>query len=202
MNATRAIALCSAVGAMTMAGCGSFLAPRPDPSRFYVLTATATGAGSAVPGSFGVGPVTMPAYLKRASVVTRTSPNEIIPSSIDRWGESLDTAVPRVVQENLRRLLGSDRVVLFPWYATERPEVQVLIDVLRFDRNPDGSVTLHARWEVRRGDTSALLRSGDTNATREPIGPGMDGSVAAQSALLTQLSDDIATAIRATRSRA
>jgi len=194
-NALAAVATIAAVAAMA-AGC-AFLAPRPDPSRFYVLTSDATGEGSPVAGSFGVGPISIPDYLKRASIVTRTTANEITPSSVDRWGESLDGAIPRILQENLRRLLGNDRVILFPWYATNRPDVQIVVHVLRFERDANGTVTLLARWEIKRAETGALVRGGETSTVRNPSGSGTDGSVAAQSEALAVLSEDIANALRA-----
>jgi uncharacterized lipoprotein YmbA len=185
-----------ALASTALAGCGGFLSPRPDPSRFYVLTPNAQPGDRRVNETFGIGPVTMPDYLKRSTIVTRTTRNEITPSGVDRWGEALDSAIPRTLQENLRRLLGTDRIVLFPWYATNRPDVQVAIDILRFERDSDGNVVLHARWELRRGDTSALLRAGDASLSRQGV-QGADASVAAQSDLLAELSEQIATAIRA-----
>jgi uncharacterized lipoprotein YmbA len=195
-SARARVALLLACAALAV-GCGRFFAPRPDPSRFYVLTATDAVDVSRVRGSFGVGPISLPDYLKKSTIVTRTAPNEITPSGIDRWGEPLDRAVPRVLQENLRRLLGTDAVVVFPWYASAQPDLQVAIDLLRFEREEDGRVELVARWEIRPTATGKIVRSGETRTTRQPTGEGMSGSVAAQSQALGELSSDIANALRA-----
>lgn len=183
------------LAAAVLSGCGSFFAPRPDPSRFYVLTATVEPTGARSPASFGVGPITMPEYLKRATIVTRTLPNEITPSSVDRWGEPLDRAVPRILQEDLRRLLGTDQVVIFPWYVSSRPDLQVAIDFLLFERDANGRVTLAARWEIRDPETGAVLRTGETRTSRDPAGAGTSASVAAQSEALGELGRDAAAAL-------
>jgi uncharacterized protein len=185
------------VACSLLTACGDFLSPRPDPSRFYVLTATASAGAPRAPGSFGVGPVKMPDYLKRSTIVTWMPPNEISPSPIDRWGDPLDRAIPRTVQENLRLLLATDEVVLFPWYPADRPDLQAVIDVLRFERDDRGSVRLVARWEIRDPETGATLRTGETRSAQQATAADMSASVLAQSEALAELSRDIAAAIRA-----
>ncbi|HVN63522.1 MAG TPA: ABC-type transport auxiliary lipoprotein family protein, partial [Candidatus Binataceae bacterium] len=68
--------------ACTIAGCSSLLAPRPDPTKFYVLTPaseTTAPAPQSSAGEFvlGLGPIKLPAYLDRAEVVTRAVPNRL-----------------------------------------------------------------------------------------------------------------------------
>jgi uncharacterized lipoprotein YmbA len=77
----------------------------------------------------------------------------------------------------------------------------VVVDLLRFERDAQGQVTLAARWEIRQTDTGVVLRSGETRATRDPAGDGMSASVAAQSETLGQLSSDIATALHSLAAR-
>ena len=84
-----------------LAGCGSFLEPRVDPSRFYVLS-TRSAPEVAMPAaarrrSYGIGPVTLPDYLKRPTVITRISESEIRPSHDDRWGEPSILGTPATV---------------------------------------------------------------------------------------------------------
>ena len=168
-----------------LAGCGSFLEPRVDPSRFYVLSTR----------SYGIGPVTLPDYLKRPTVITRISESEIRPSHDDRWGEPIDKGVTRVLQEDLRQRLGTQRVSLYPWYASDRPDLQVVVDVQRLERDATGSAYLSAHWILRNPASDSNLRSGDTVARREPATPDFGGSVEAESDLLMQLAQEIAEGI-------
>ena len=136
-------------------GCGSLLDPRPDTSRFYVLDPIAAQgpADEALSDdgvSIGLGPVRIPDYLRRPEMVTRTGASEIEPSNAARWAEPLDQALPRVLAKELARALRTPRVVSYPWYRRTRPDYQVSIEVLQFERDePSDRAVLVARWEVR-----------------------------------------------------
>jgi uncharacterized lipoprotein YmbA len=121
--------------------------------------------------SVGLGPIVLPDYLKRPTIVTRTSATQIDPSQTDRWGEPLDKGFARTLQENLRRQLGTDRVVLYPWYAIDRPRYQVTIDVVRFDRDGEGTAHLNARWEIRDTAANRVVHSDETVASQAPPAP-------------------------------
>lgn len=192
----RRLALLAAGG--LLAGC-SFFAPRPDPSQFYILTPVVEPAARNTSGaSYGLGPVHVPDYLKRPTIVTRTSDAQITPSPVDRWGEPFDKGVSVTLQEDLRRATGTERVLLFPWYASERPDYQVVVDILRLERDPDDRATLVARWEIRRTTPdSDTIRTGETSLVREPSGSGTAASINAQSEALGQLANEIAAALLA-----
>ena len=64
------------------AGCSSLLAPRPNRTRFYVLSSTAdVGAaserGTAVDFAVGLGPLKLPDYLNRTQRAVRVGPNQL-----------------------------------------------------------------------------------------------------------------------------
>jgi len=102
------------------AGC-SPLAPRPNYSKFFILTPLADDASPAATAAsttarqlaVGIGPIDFPDYLRRAQVVTRSAPNEIELSAVDRWGEPLDKNFDRVLSENLAKLLKTYRCLLY-----------------------------------------------------------------------------------------
>lgn len=184
---------------LAAAGCGGFLAPRVDPSRFFVLSVR-PAPDLDLPEwvrsrSYGVGPITLPDYLERPSVVTRVSDSEIRPTHLDRWAEPIGKGVLRVLREDLRRCLDATRVIAFPWYASDRPDLAVSVDIQRLEREPSGSAYLVAHWTVRDPGTGANLLRGDTVARREPPSPDESGSVEAQSDLLMQLAREIAEGI-------
>jgi len=188
------------------AGCTGLLQPRPDPTRFWVLRAAAGAPGVAAAAatrhrSYGVGPVGIPDYLKRPGVITRASGARVEPSAIDRWAEPLDKGVPRVLAENLRLLLGTDRIVLYPWYASSRPDLQVAIGFEQFERGPDGEALLAATWTIRRTGDGATLRTGETRTRIAPGTPDTEGAVLAQGEALAALAREIAAAIEALPAR-
>jgi uncharacterized lipoprotein YmbA len=191
------------------------LNPQEDPTRYYVLAelsddpglyeaaglsgdtreAAKQSAGPAVPVGVGVGPVTLPTYLKRSRMATRVSPTEVEFMETERWAQQLDEGFAYTVAQNVAFLLGSESAMLHPWYVTQAPDFAVRIDVASFERDPTGSVRLVAQWQVTDVEGRVLetegadIREGASDAS-------VAASVWAQSAALARLSRQIADAIR------
>jgi uncharacterized protein len=190
----RAAAL-AALGGAALA-CGSLLAPAPDVSRYYVLAPRATPAPEASSLALGVGPVEVAGYLQAPEVQVRLNESEVRRSPVERWAEPLDVGVTRVLAQDLSAALGTPDVVLFPWYAEDRPDVQVAVSVRRFEIDPDGSGVLEARYRIvdLAGDRPPAL--GDATFRRPAEGGGRAASVAALSQTLADLAEAIAGEVR------
>ncbi len=185
---------------MAAAGC-SPLAPRPDYSKFFILTPISDGAA---PGqvstastsqlALGVGPVSFPGYLRRLSVVTVTSPNEIDLAADKYWGEPLEKNFSRVLTENLSQLLNTQQIEKYPWSQTAHISYQIVVDVQRFDTNASGQSQLVARWMIKDGATGKDLYASETRSSVQ-AGAGDAGASAALSEDLAVLSRDIASRV-------
>jgi len=191
-----------------LAGCSvaSVLEPRKDPSQFYVLTPMESSARG-VPITYssgdshkviaiGLGPVKFPAYLNRDEMVTRSSPNKVELSDINRWAEPLDKNFVTVLAQNLTTLL-SAQVKTFPWYRPAHLDYQIALDVTRFDTDSKGNATIIGRWEIEDPDTGAVLNSGDVNVS-DPAQSG-ETNAATLSRALGDVSTQLADAVRATK---
>jgi uncharacterized lipoprotein YmbA len=181
-------------------GACSLLAPRPDVSRYFVLGGGAPLAeGPAAPAAagftVGLGPVRLAEYLRRPELLTRTSETEIRPSRRDRWAEPLDAALPRVLAEELARGLDTPRVALHPWFRRHRPDFQIVVDVLQFERDAAGAAVLAARWEVRELADGGRRVDRESRFAREPGAPDTPALVAALHATLVDLAGEIAAAV-------
>jgi uncharacterized lipoprotein YmbA len=182
-----------------MGGC-SPLAPRPDYSKFFVLTpisdpsVPSAPVTSARPLAIGLGPVDFPDYLKRPQVVTRTSANELDFSPVDRWGEPLEVNFNRVLSENLSQLLGTSDIIDYPWSRRTDINYQVVINVQRFETDSNGQSQLRARWIIRDGTTGKDLYASQTVAA---VSSPMDNAQSARalSSDLGSLSRDVANKI-------
>lgn len=175
-------------------------ATRGTEVREYVLSSSATAAPSDAPGRnlvIGVGPVSLPPYLRREELVTRVGANELRASDTHRWGEALDRGLARVVAESLAVRVPATQVYPFPWQSRARTDYRVSIDVDRFERMPDGSVVLEARWALMRGNAAAPVDQGSASIRKETAGPTAADTVAAMSSAADRLSQQIADAIRA-----
>jgi uncharacterized protein len=196
------------LGLVLLAGCSvaSVLEPRKDPSQFFVLTAT-DSATRGVPITYssgeshkeiaiGLGPVKFPAYLEREEMVTRSSPNKIDLSDINRWAEPLDKNFVTVLGQNLTMLLGA-QVKTFPWYRPANLDYQIALDITQFDTDSKGAATIIGRWEIEDPDTGEILNAGDINLS-DPAQSG-ETNAATLSRAVGDLSAQLADATRTTK---
>jgi uncharacterized lipoprotein YmbA len=184
-----------ATGAIAMAAGCTILAPRPDATKFYVLTATSTGGAAATSHLvIGLGPVKLPEYLEHAEVITRVAPNRLDLSSTDRWAEPLDDNFRRVLAADLTTLIGTDQVLPFPWDLSTKVDYKIEVNVERFERDSSGGAQLIANWIIRDGHSDRVLLTRPADFT-ESAGSGMENSAASLSADLNDLSKQLATAV-------
>jgi hypothetical protein len=163
-----------------------------DPMRFYTLASMAESSGRPATGlAVGLGPVTLPGYLDRPSIAIRVDPNRVEYAEGSRWAEPLHAQVARTLAIDLGALLGTDRVVAFPWYPDAKLDVVVRVDVRRFETNPAGTAYLDATWTVR-DVRSGVARSRRTESTYPAESAGMEGAVAALSRALADLAREVA----------
>ena len=196
---SRSIVIAACAWLFVIAGC-SILSPQPDRTKFFVLTAVtdagATGTASAAANGasnlvIGIGPIGFPDYLRRPEVVTRTSPTTVELSDVNRWAEPLESAFARVLSEDLSRLLGTQRMVAYPWYKSDRVDYQVECNVIHFETDSNGGSQLHAQWSIRDGAGKLLIaKESDITGTEAPDDKSPSASLSHD---LGNLSQQIAT---------
>jgi uncharacterized protein len=182
---------------LILAGCAT-----SQSSKFYMLESM-SGNIPVVGGepfdqaiSVGLGPVTIPDYLDRPQIVTRTSQNSVLLAEFDRWAEPLSGTITRTLAENLSSLLHTDNVVPYPWPASVDVSYQVLVELFRFDGILGEKAILDAQWSVlgKRGKKVLLLkRSMFVEPTREASFAAL---VSAESRALDNLSRELASAVK------
>jgi uncharacterized protein len=203
MNCSTNSALRSAVIALSLAGCSTFSA-RPDPSRFFTLSSLPQVEQASLKNStkpekmfLGIGPIKFPSYLDRQEIVVRSAQNRFDVSENDRWAEPLQENFSRVLSENLALLLNTDLIIIYPWSPTNRPRYHVEIDVLRLEANSERNGQLFARWSVVDGADKKVAVVKESRIIRNAKEKSTDGSVAALSEAVGDLSREIANAISA-----
>ena len=197
--------------AVSVTGCSyvakAILAPQKDISKFYLLTPTADttappqGTAQTTSGNFtiGLGPIKLPPYLDRPEIVTRMAPNRLELSKEDRWGESVQNGFTRAMERNLAAQT-SAAVIVYPWYNTVHVDMQVQIDVYRFETDSQGTSTLSAKWTILDSTGKNVLYTVESNLT-QPSKPGdMTEGAAALSRTIGDLSGQIANMLQHLRS--
>lgn len=180
---------------LLLSACGT-----TEPSRFYTLSPIPDRGGSAMAAetpAIGIGPVTLPQYLDRPQIVQRSSPNRLEIDEFDRWAEPLNDTVPRILAENIGRLLQSDRVYVIPRRRPVPIDRTVEVDIREFEPLADGTAALSARWMVF-GDGNSPLQEGNAQIRIESeLGPNYDSRVELLSDALGELSRRMAESILA-----
>jgi len=182
---------------MLLAGCAG-----TEPSRFYMLTsipgsdAEILSETVAQDVSVGVGPINIPDYLDRQPIVTTSNQHGIKLSEFDRWAGSLKDDFSRVLSENLSILLSTDRVSLFPWRGSMPMDYQIGVEVIQFDGELGGDVSLIARWAIFGGNTKKMLVMKKSSFIEPAGAKGYEALVAAQSRAIGLLSRDMAIAVK------
>jgi uncharacterized lipoprotein YmbA len=180
------------LGLVLLAGCALLSGPTHEPTRFYMLTATASVPGTS-PLRLGLGPVHFPGYLDRPEMAVRVDENRVRYNETARWAEPLKDNFEHVLASDLSSLLGTDRIIRFPWYRNAAINYSVSLDVSRCELQPDNQVALVARWSVRDGKTGNSLLA-DLADLRQPA-TTPDQAASALSALVAQLAQQIADAV-------
>ncbi len=170
--------------------------PRPDPTRFYVLAASAPDSAAA-PGTLalGLGPITMPGYLQSPMLATRVDGTQIRYAEFDRWAEPLPTLFGRALGRDLSAVLGA-RIVPYPWSRTTPLDVVVRVDVSAFEVDGAGNAILEACWSIREPRTSSERRDQCASIAHPTAEHGVNAQVAALGRAVGALATRMATAIR------
>lgn len=170
---------------------------RSPRSNFYTLVPQALPPGqalSAAAPSVSVGPVTIPEVVDRPQIIVRVAENRVEVLESHRWAEPLKSEIPRLMAQDLGRMLGSSRVSSYGQSAGADATYRVLVDIARLEAVPGEAATVQALWTVRRG--SARIK-GESLVREKVSGPGYDQLVSACGRALAGVSSDIAKAIKA-----
>jgi uncharacterized protein len=185
-----ALAALAAPLALLAAGCAS-----SPPSRFYRLTAVAPSASARSAGAASapvvVAAVHIPFSLDRQEIV-RTGPgNALEISGLERWGAPLDQMIQGVLTQDLIERLPSGEVVL-PSGPAPAGTDRIVVDVLAFQCDTDGHVSLEGSWSLVAPGASApsLIRTIRDEQTASAT--DFNRQAAVMSEMLGRLADDIA----------
>jgi uncharacterized lipoprotein YmbA len=189
----RKPALCLISLALVLSVSACSRSPR---SNFYTLVPKDQPPGqalSAAAPSVSVGPVTIPEVVDRPQIVVRVAENRVEVLESHRWAEPLKSEIPRLMAQELGRMLGSSRVSSYGQSAGADATYSVLVDIARLEAVPGEAAVVQALWTVRRG--SARIK-GESLVREKVSGPGYDQLVSACSRALAGVSSDIAKAIK------
>lgn len=192
---TRLITV-SAVLLLMLSACGS-----SPPVRFYSLNPIDADYRQDPDDSvmLGLGPLRIPDYLNRSQIVTRDVAAEMRVDEYSRWTESLAISLHRIVSTDVDNLLQGVVVVMFPYEAVVRTQLDYRLvgDVNRFDADSTGKVVLEIQWGIIDKDAKMVVpvRRNRYQAQATTVGD-LGAVVTAMNDALSQFSRDIASKLQ------
>ena len=159
--------------ALIVSGCISI--PNSPTPRFYSLSAvneTQVSKKINLPSDviIGVGPVKIPEYLDRPQIVTKSKEKMLQFAQFDRWGESLDLGLARLIREDLTVMLPGAKLTLYPWNPSIAVKYQVVAEVVQLDSELDKDMLLVVQWTVidAQNSKTVIIKKSEF---RQPIIP-------------------------------
>ncbi len=182
-----------------LASC-SVLKPVEDTSINHLLDPAVperslTGSSPAI----AVSRPSLPSYLDRQQLVSRTTTGELQMNSYHLWAEPLDASISRVTAANLARLTNSLNIQPVENFVTLDYQSLLEIRVSRFEPDATGEVVLDCTWKLQPVvGRVAPTRAFSTRVT--PAGPSVTTGpqtdrINAMNEALARLSRDIARAL-------
>ena len=187
----RKILRCVLLMSVLLGACGTTVPP-----VYYSLEDQAMSvAARATTPRVAIVQVKIPDALDRPQLLIRSAGNRLLLSEQRRWAEPLRQEIPRVVADDLGRLLDSSGVAALPVDVDRfAADFRVQLDVQRLDVVAGQGADLDLFWllEPRQGKVTV-----GRSTLREPLAAGDDPAapVAALRRALARASADIATEI-------
>ena len=191
---------CHALQILVLLGVGLGLCAcrsAPPAITYYTLdplsleTASVQASAGITPLTVGIGPVSLPTYLERTQIVTRSGDHTLAVNDFHRWAGPLDEEILRVLVVSVGKALPGAEVLPYPWGHRTDPTHQVRLALQRFDGQIGGQVHLRGTWHlICHSDPDK--RVGRTFDISEAVtAPGMTGLVDAQNRALGKLAEQM-----------
>ncbi|MBL1265279.1 membrane integrity-associated transporter subunit PqiC [Methylomicrobium sp. RS1] len=144
---------------LPLAGCIGGSTP---PAQFYLLEPIGQNENPSTELTekpvVALGPVRVPRYVDRPQIIRASGKNMYQLSELNRWAESLDDNISRVLVQNLSQLASVNTVLANGSSRARQATLRVAVNIREFHVNSEGQAGLNAQWQIIRGDDTLLNR--------------------------------------------
>jgi len=138
-----------------------------------------------------IGPVEIPQYLDRPQMVTQENGMMNV-AQFDRWGESLDTAISRLIIEDLGLMVKNGTFEMFPCSYAIPVKYQVIISIQQLESDFKKGISFVAQWSIIDAVSKKMLFT-KKSGLEQPISPrNYSGLAQALGKVVASLSSEIA----------
>jgi len=140
----------------------------------------------------GIGPIEIPEYQNRPQIVTQNKDGTLTFAQFERWGESLDLGLARVILENLTVMLPQAEFQVFPCNSAVPLNYQVIINIVQLESQLNKDVSLITQWTIIDSRAKEMLLTKRSEISQAINPHNYFGLVQALSRSCTLLSSEIA----------
>jgi uncharacterized lipoprotein YmbA len=176
----------SAATVVALAGCAS------APTNYFRL-AVIPGAVNNGPGPrIGVRSINIPGYLNQNGIAKAGGQYELSSFANDVWAEPLNSMLQDVAVQELAQRLPQAVVIGSGGSISSAADLLIEANVLRFDPDSSGLITLTVQIALKSGQDYRLLTVQTFTSSATPAGADVTNTVATMSALWAKLADQLA----------
>lgn len=139
--------------------------------------------------------MTIPALLARKKIVTRLADNTVKIAEFQQWASPLENSLPQTLASNIAALQPNNIVRAYPWSIHGIVDLQVVVEISRFDTSPGKAANLEANWTIKNEANHQTLKTGRSVFTQTLTETSYPGTVHALSQLLGQFSQELSSAL-------
>jgi uncharacterized lipoprotein YmbA len=169
--------------------------------KFYVLESISQSAPTQQTiyaekqHSIGIGPLSIPTLLQHKQIVTRSSDNTVQIAEFHQWASPLQDNMVQALTANLSTLQPNNIVRVYPWSIHGMVDLQVIVDITRFDTTLGQTANLEANWTIKNEATKTILKSGHSAISYSMPDPSYPGTVRTLSKILGEFSRELSLAL-------
>lgn len=181
---------------LTLSGCmGSFLQPKQDPTRYYIISPldSPKPIAGAKDVMLNISQVRIPAYMTRQQIVSaKKGGSEIIISDFHRLPEFPVDAFTRVLAANISKIAKSEHVYAYPATAPKPDCIGVRVTIFECMGVLGEELKFKARWElVKPQGAKIVAQKTEFFSKKFPAKNDYDGYVGAMGEAMGELAADI-----------
>lgn len=145
--------------------------------------------------TIGIGPISVPALLERKQIITRHAGNAVEISEFQQWASPLQDNLLQALRRNISSLQPNDIVRAYPWSVHGTVDLQIVVDIIRFDTTPGKSANFEANWTIKNENTHEILKAGHSVINHSLSDSSYSGAVLALSKVLGEFSQELSLAL-------
>ena len=178
---------------LLLTGCTGLKPIADEPVRHLLEASVSARTPRLSEPAIAIARPSLPPYLERSELVTRTGDGKLKIHDRHLWSEPLDAAISRVIAENLRNLTGSANVQPSGSFISRDYSSVVEIRIDRFDPSSASILLLECTWKIQVVEgRDPSVKSFRTEVAFEPSADPMSQRITAMNTALAQLSKEIA----------